>query len=419
MATSTETWIEVLGEDVELPLNAFDVSHAEERWQFLWRLSEIGEEGLFIATSHVWSALAPPRAARCAWMAQQAGLDGRGRLALYGVLTRFIDVFNEETAPPPLPDPKQFASADAWHEAVSALFAAGDAAMSRVIDQWSAVLNGEAERGARGSSACGEVIAGPWKPLSSRTRRAQQLAAHRRGVPDIVSEADLLQAVAAALRSFQSSCDPLLKNSDESFTPGVWEETKAARQLAAFAHVTGLPSIYAPSRVPILEMLKDPEPQLSHCGPGDVCALLVLLVTGLSNGTAACTLARDAASGDLLRTAATRAEVLAEERKAAPLLLVGTDGGAIALITQLHHGERLFSVAADDRLFERSPRRRRWVPFETALRRLDDYSWPQLYPLAVDPVFAPTVTALLQNRLSADAEAWVNWNRYLKDPLCG
>ena len=63
MATTTGQWIEVLGEDVELPLVAFDLSHAEERWQFLWRLSQIGEEGLFIATSHLWSALAPPRAA--------------------------------------------------------------------------------------------------------------------------------------------------------------------------------------------------------------------------------------------------------------------------------------------------------------------------------------------------------------------
>jgi hypothetical protein len=173
----------VLGEDVELPLVTFDLSHAEERWQFLWRLAEIGEEGLFIAISHVWSAPAPPRAARCARMAQWAGLDGRGRLALYGVLKRFIEVFDEETAPPPLPDPKRFASADAWHEAVTALFAAGDAAMSRVIDRWAALLNGETEHGACGSSAGGEVIAGPWKPLSPRARRAQQLAAGRIPIP--------------------------------------------------------------------------------------------------------------------------------------------------------------------------------------------------------------------------------------------
>jgi hypothetical protein len=245
------------------------------------------------------------------------------------------------------------------------------------------------------------------------------LAAHRRGVPDIVSEADLLLAVAAALRSFQSSCASLLERSAESFAPGVWGKTKAVRQLAAFAHVTRLPSIRAPSRAPILEMLKDPESQLAHCGPGDVYALLALLVTGLSDGTAACTLARDATSGDLLGAAVARAEVLAEERKEAPLLLVGAEGGAVSLLTKLHHGERLFSVAADERLFGRSPHRRRWVSFDTALRRLDEYPWPQLYPLAVDPVFAPTVTTLLQNRLSADAEAWANWTQYLKDPPCG
>lgn len=317
----------MLGEDVELPLDAFDVSNTEERWRFLWRLSELGEEGLFIATSHVWNALAAPRGARCARMAEQAGLAGSGKTALYGVLKRFIEVFNEETAPPSLPDPKQFTSTDAWHEAVSAHFAAGDAAMSRVIDRWSALLNGETEDTVREARPGGEVILGPWKPLSAHSRAAHQRAAQRRGVPDIVCEADLLRAVAEALRAFQSSCASLLKHSRESFVPGLWETTTAARRLEAFAHVTGLLPAEPPSRMSIFEMLKEPAPQLARCDPGDICALVALLVTGLPDGTPACTLARTAASGDLLRAAAARAQALAEKLKDEPLLLVGAEGG--------------------------------------------------------------------------------------------
>lgn len=79
----------------------------------------------------------------------------------------------------------------------------------------------------------------------------------------------------------------------------------------------------------------------------------------------------------------------------------------------------MFCVAVDESLFGRSLRRRTWLPFRIAMRRLDEYPWPQFYPLAVDPVFAATVATLLQDRLPPGSAAWRNWTQYLKGPPCG
>lgn len=151
------------------PLDAFDLSDTDQRWRFLWRLSEIEEEGLLSAVSHVWASLAPPRAPRANAMAASIGLAAKGKLALYEVLKAFLVQFEAECQPPELPSPKNFQSAEEWHAAVGGHFAAGDAAMDRVICRYSSILNGEALMGASPTAAEEAVVLkGPWKKASPR-----------------------------------------------------------------------------------------------------------------------------------------------------------------------------------------------------------------------------------------------------------
>jgi hypothetical protein len=151
------------------PLDAFDLSDADQRWRFLWRLSEIEEEGLLLAVSHVWASLAPPRAHRVSSMAKAIGVASKGKLALYEALKAFLVQFEAECQPPELPSPKNFHSAEEWQAVVGEHFAAGDAAMDRVISRYSSILNGEAPVGASPMEAQETVILiGPWKKASPR-----------------------------------------------------------------------------------------------------------------------------------------------------------------------------------------------------------------------------------------------------------
>lgn len=146
------------------PLNSFVLAEPEGRADFLWHLSEAGEEALLEATAHVWNSLATPRGPRCSAMACKLGLPGKGKIGLYSVLKTFLEDFERECNPPPVPNRNDFGSSEGWYAAVSAHFAAGDAAMNGVINRYSAILDGDASTAQTGSS--GVVLTGPWKPIN-------------------------------------------------------------------------------------------------------------------------------------------------------------------------------------------------------------------------------------------------------------
>jgi hypothetical protein len=154
----------------EPSLHSFDVSDEEQRWQFLWRLSEIGEAGLIPATAHVWDSLSPPRKTRCILMGAVVGVGGAGKVALHAVLAKFLEDFEMECCPPDLPLRGDFESPDLWHAAVSAHFGLGMDKADQVISRYSKILNGEHPYHA--ASLPGAVIAGPWK--AKRRLRAKE-----------------------------------------------------------------------------------------------------------------------------------------------------------------------------------------------------------------------------------------------------
>src|SRR4051812_14038510 len=89
------------------PLHAFDLSTYRGRCDFLWRLSVLGESGLFAAVAHVWKSLAPPKAFWCATMAHAASIRATRKNVLLQLLSRFIFEFNAlETSP--LPEEGEF-----------------------------------------------------------------------------------------------------------------------------------------------------------------------------------------------------------------------------------------------------------------------------------------------------------------------
>jgi hypothetical protein len=128
-------------EDVSPPLTSFDLSTESGRTDFLWSLSETGEEGLLPAVSHILKSLQAPQAMRSALIAKAAGIQAQGKHALFLFLLRFLDTFERECQPPPLPERNCFISNDAWNNAVLKYFAKGDETMSAVVSEFAGLLN--------------------------------------------------------------------------------------------------------------------------------------------------------------------------------------------------------------------------------------------------------------------------------------
>ncbi len=99
-------------------LTSFYLGTDTGRFQFLWALSELGEDSLILATHHVWNSLNPPQALRAALIAKAAGIEGSGKSALYQVLKYFLETFEDECQPPPLPERSAYATSVDWHTAV-------------------------------------------------------------------------------------------------------------------------------------------------------------------------------------------------------------------------------------------------------------------------------------------------------------
>lgn len=74
-------------------LSSYPLHTQEWREAFLQRLVDVGEEVLLEAVSHAWSLLARPKTARASAIAAAAGVDGKGKKALWNVLKRFMDEF--------------------------------------------------------------------------------------------------------------------------------------------------------------------------------------------------------------------------------------------------------------------------------------------------------------------------------------
>jgi hypothetical protein len=149
-----------LFETKEIPLDSFYLGTPQGRVDFLWRLSELGEEGLWAATAHVWDSLASPKAYRTAAMAQAANVEGSGKVGLMSFLAKFLTDFEAETNPPPLPEPTDYISAELWQQAVQRHFQVGEEAMLLVIDRYSTIMNGDE---ARPMPSQGKVLKGRWR----------------------------------------------------------------------------------------------------------------------------------------------------------------------------------------------------------------------------------------------------------------
>ncbi len=123
------------------PLTSFCLATPGGRFGFLWALSELGPEGLLTATHHLWNSLNPPQSYRATLIAQSAGLNGKGKPALFKVLSLFLETFEQDCQPPSLPDIGDFPSPLDWNAAIQQHFADGEAKMKKVIARFDAILN--------------------------------------------------------------------------------------------------------------------------------------------------------------------------------------------------------------------------------------------------------------------------------------
>lgn len=171
-AMSLEEARAILAEDDEEgpPLASFDLSDAAGCEGFLWALWRVGEPGLLVATAHVWSALAPPRAVRGTAIGLAAGVAGTGRKAIWAALDRFIqEAF--EAGPTLFPQSADFDSPALWHEAVMAHFDGIAAAEAAVVARYAAILNGDPPAAAAPAPPpSAAIIQGPWRVAKPAAR---------------------------------------------------------------------------------------------------------------------------------------------------------------------------------------------------------------------------------------------------------
>lgn len=258
------------GAEEGAPLSSFIVSSPEGRSGFLWRLSEIGEEGLLAATSHVWNALALPKAARCTKMALSLGSGGTGKKALYGVLKLFLAEFEVAFDPPPLPEREYFQSDEEWHAAIAVHFASGDAAAEAVIKKFSAVLNGEEPPVPQNPA---EVIQGPWKAKRnpSRKRSGPKLE------PDLSHGSADIQRFITAWRYVY---DDWLSHgcSGHTLDPTTARAFPSLQAFIDVANEDGWTARNLKLDFPLTDALTDPEGMLRNCPLEDVRRFIHALV---------------------------------------------------------------------------------------------------------------------------------------------
>ena len=128
------------------------------RRAFLHDYYWVGETALFVAVSHVWSTLAPPRAQRCSTMGAISGTGGTGKVGLVLTLMRFLEEML--AVDHPFPPRSAYPTLEAWKADAQRVFAADEADRQLLIENYSAILDGEYPIAAPPSRH--EVIMGPW-----------------------------------------------------------------------------------------------------------------------------------------------------------------------------------------------------------------------------------------------------------------
>lgn len=105
------------------------------------------------------------------------------------------------------------------------------------------------------------------------------------------------------------------------------------------------------------------------------------------------------------------------------ILEVGAEGGSITL--EGHRpgdGEWRFRVRTNesallDLLGEEdhdavaAPTQASWASWSEAMRKLNTYPWPRLYPLTIHPEFADRILAAVSEYAAGDASAIERWRR--------
>lgn len=173
--------------DREPALTDFALHDPEQRKGFLNRLTELDAPGLMPAVAHLWSSLGRPKGQRATLMGAAAGVGGKGKKALWNLLSRVIEDVNAiET--PPLPRVEDYPSEERWHAAVFSHFSRIDAALQAVLEHYSAVMGADAP-GAdpRGST----VVQGPWVRCTTGSSKA------RRGRRSYASELPWLNTISS------------------------------------------------------------------------------------------------------------------------------------------------------------------------------------------------------------------------------
>ena len=148
-------------------LLAYPLQTVEWRRAFLHDYYWVGETALFIAVAHVWSTLAPPRAARCTMMGLMSGTGGTGKAALSLTLQKFLKEML--SVDHPFPSRSDYASLDAWNEDATAVFGADEAHREVLINSYESILDGRVEDQVD-EGRC-KVLVGPWAGPRPRTGR--------------------------------------------------------------------------------------------------------------------------------------------------------------------------------------------------------------------------------------------------------
>ena len=141
-------------------LSAYPLHTDQWRQAFLDRLTMVGYIALIEATNHFYDTLIVPKDFHCALVAQLAGVNGSGKLAIYNALRNFLNDFLTVT---PLPPSRPDESLEHWHARVMARWERVREREKLLIIAYASILNGDQPlKPATPVHRFAKVLTGPW-----------------------------------------------------------------------------------------------------------------------------------------------------------------------------------------------------------------------------------------------------------------
>lgn len=154
---SYETGVEASPSAETLKLGQFPLHSHEWRVAFLLELYMQGYPALLEAVSRAWDLMKRPKAARCTHVGLLAGTGGKGKKALYNFFRAMIT--EALAVGRPIPKIADYASLDAWHDAVQQQQLSECHEVDQIIQRYAWTLVGEARKA---KQPTGEIVPGPW-----------------------------------------------------------------------------------------------------------------------------------------------------------------------------------------------------------------------------------------------------------------